>query len=45
MMPRPYRTTRSLADRVVLALRHLGIDGVGTPTTSFALIALYVPAG
>ena len=41
MTPRLYRTTRPLAVRVALALRRLGIDGVGSPTT-FALIALYV---
>jgi DDE superfamily endonuclease len=39
--PRLYRTTRPLAVRVALALRHLGIAGVGSPTT-IALIALYV---
>ena len=41
MTPRLYRTTRPLAVRVALALRHLGIAGVGSPTT-IALIALYV---
>ena len=41
MTPRLYRTTRPLAVRVALALRHLGIDGVGSPTT-IALIVLYV---
>jgi hypothetical protein len=39
--PRLYRTTRPLAVRVALALRHLGIAGVGSPTT-IAFIALYV---
>jgi hypothetical protein len=39
--PRLYRTTRPLAVRVALALRRLGIAGVGSPTT-IALIALYV---
>ncbi len=41
MTPRLYRTTRPLAVRVALALRRLGIAGVGSPTT-IALIALYV---
>ena len=41
MTPRLYRTTRPLANRVALALRPLGVDRIGTPTT-FALIALYV---
>lgn len=41
MTPRLYRTTRPLADRVTLALRRLGVDRIGTPTT-VALIALYV---
>jgi predicted PurR-regulated permease PerM len=34
-------TTRPLAERVVLVLRRLGIEKVGSPTTA-ALIALYV---
>ena len=41
MTPRVYRTTRPLAVRVALALRRLGIAGVGSPTT-IASIALYV---
>lgn len=41
MTPRLYRTTRPLANRVILALHRLGVDRIGTPTT-FALIALYV---
>jgi hypothetical protein len=38
---RLYRSTRLLATRAALVLRHLGIDGVGTPTTA-ALISLYI---
>ena len=41
MTPRLYRTTRPLAARIVLVLRRLGIDAVGSPTMA-ALITLYV---
>lgn len=41
MTSRLYATTRPLAERVVLTLRHLGIEKVGSPTTA-VLIALYV---
>lgn len=41
MTSRLYRTTRPLAARVALALRRLGVERGGTPTT-FALITLYV---
>lgn len=41
MTSRLYATTRPLAERVVLVLRRLGIEKVGSPTTA-ALIALYV---
>lgn len=41
MTSRLYATTRPLAERVDLMLRHLGINKVGSPTTA-ALIALYV---
>lgn len=41
MTSRLYTTTRPLAERVVLILRHLGIHRVGSPTTA-VLIALYV---
>ncbi len=41
MTSRLYTTTRPLAKRVVLILRYLGIERVGSPTTA-ALIALYV---